>query len=88
MNVLDLVAVLATKFAERGVIDRATRHQPHEINGVFDVIFDRSRTAGPPNQREQQHFAQHAGVNGRLAAFAVVRVFPSGPVQPIQNLKI
>ena len=86
MDVPEFLLVLATKVADRAVVDGAARDQPREIDRVFDVIFNGSRTADAADHGEQQNLAQDAGVNRRLAEFSTVLTFPCGPVEPVENL--
>ena len=86
MDVFEFLLVLATKVADGAVVDGAARDQPHEIHGMFDLVFDASRTANAADHGEQQNFAQDAGVDRRLAEFTIVRVFPCGPVESVENL--
>jgi hypothetical protein len=78
--------MLATEVADRAVVDAAARDEPHEVDRVFDLIFNASRTAYAADHGEQQNLAQDAGVNRRLAEFSTVLTFPCGPVEPVENL--
>ena len=85
VDVPEFLLVLATKVADRAVIDGAARDQPHEIDRVFDLIFHDSRTAYAADHGEQQNLAQDARVNRRLADSSSVPTFPCGPVEPVEN---
>jgi hypothetical protein len=86
MDVPEFLLVLATKVADRAVVDFAARDEPHKIDGVFDLVFNASRTAQAADHGEQQNLAQEAGVNRRLAQSSTVLTFPCGPVEPVENL--
>ena len=85
VDVPEFLLVLATKVADRAVIDGAARDQPHEVDRVFDLIFHDSRTAYAADHGEQQNLAQDARVNRRLADSSSVPTFPCGPVEPVEN---
>ena len=85
MNVLEFFLMLAAKVADGGVVDGAARDQPHEIDGVRDLVFNHPRTAYAADHGEQQNLAQNAGVDRRLAEFSIVRIFPCSPVKPVEN---
>ena len=65
-----------TLVADGAVVDCAARNKPHEIHGVFNLVFDASRTANATNHGEEQDFAQDARMNGWLADPAMVCLFP------------
>ena len=68
MDVFEFLLMLATEVADRAVVDAAARDESHEIDRVFDLIFNDSRTAYAADHGEQQNLAQDAGVNRRPAS--------------------
>jgi hypothetical protein len=73
----ELLGVAFAKNGERGVIDRATRGEPDEVDRVCDVVFDLAARADLSNQSEQQNLGQHAEMNGRLSFPPVVGGLPA-----------
>jgi hypothetical protein len=53
---------------------------------VPQAVLDLAAGADPANHSKRQHFAHHAGVDGRLAELAVVLGFPVAPVYSRENL--
>ena len=66
MDVLEFPLLLATEVADGAVVNAAARDEPHEIDRVFDLVFNHSRTAYAADHGEQQNLAQDAGVEWRL----------------------
>jgi len=85
MNVFEFLLMLAAEVTDGAVVDGAAGDQPHEIDRVSDLTFERSRTADAADHCEQQDFAQAAGMDRRLAEFSIVRVFSRGPVESVEN---
>jgi hypothetical protein len=57
------LAVLASRFAERRVVDLPARRESHEVDRVLQLIFHLPAAADAPDHGKQQRLGQHAGVD-------------------------